>query len=261
MAVHSAWLVPLAACVVFVMLIFTALGVRRVIILLRMDSNDGAAIAENGSERGAADEATMDSVDEDGRGLSLESSEPGYEVLPPLAAKKPGRTLPKMLLVGPHKQMFPSLSAAAKLAIPGDIIEIRTNGPLVEPGAELHAKQKPKGTPIIIRAGRGFQPVVRGAISIANVDVHLIRIHFATISLSSEDSSWLMEQCSITGGICSTVNAKGANDPLQVRMDRCFFRQGLSGNPRVQLARAERCRHDSRIGVFGRRRGRWDTLV
>ena len=229
MAVHSAWLVPLAACVVFVMLIFTALGVRRAIILLWTDSNDAVALAENGSERGAADGATKDSIDGAGRGGSLESSEPGYEVLPPLAAKGPGRTLPKMLLVGPHKQMFPSLSAGRAAGDPRrhhrDPHQRAARGGGCRAACQAEAQGRSTGDPrrpgiraCAARSGR--PPDARSGKRRPTTE----RDSCGAAAFNTENGDIAMQRCTVTGGGLAVRNLRGIGNPLSVMVERCFMR-------------------------------------
>jgi hypothetical protein len=151
---HVAWLNPTVACVIFAVLIAGAVGVRQVIIVLRGRSTESTAAEVETGAGLAAEDGSPDYANDD----LLQSSEPGLEVLSPPAAKQPGRKLPKMLIVGRHPGMFPSLVEAMQYAIGGDIIEIRDNGPLyIEPGKAVWEGKE--GT-LTIRAGKGFQPVL-----------------------------------------------------------------------------------------------------
>ena len=130
-AKHTSWLVPVAACVVFVVLIAGILGVRKIII---RKAGETVALVKRVLGTGGPEAATSledqvgDKEQASEEQASLEPDEPGLEVLPPAAAKLPGRKLPRLLFVGRHPQMFQSLAEAVKVVIPGDIIEIRTNG-------------------------------------------------------------------------------------------------------------------------------------
>ena len=227
---HSPLAVPIAACVVFAVLIAGVLGVRKVVILLRgARSESRGPEAVPGSKR-----SELDVVAEElkKRGL-LESSDPGMDVLPPPAAKQPGRKLPKMLLVGRHPEMFPSLEAAVSVAIPGDIIEIRANVPLLVRPSALKVESKPKEAPLTIRAGKSFQPVLRGAgsamVSLTNVDVKIVGLHFTStgggLVVGAENSDVVFQFCSSTNvGLLGLQNSQGRAKGVQVRVAQCFVR-------------------------------------
>ncbi len=181
---------------------------------------------------------------------SLEPSEPGLEVLPPLAAQTPGRRVPKQLLVGRRAGMFASVEDAVAVAIPGDVIEIRTNQPMLVGGAELRVKEKGENAPLTIRAGKGYQPILRvGAetsfLWVTNVDLTLEGIHFVT-SVSStyfhpEIAAWnsnvMVKSCSFTTSPGSTArfgirvwNPKGIDHPLRVSLHHCLMRGYSDGS-------------------------------
>src|SRR5207245_2802256 len=135
----------------------------------------------------------------------VDSSEPGDEVLPPHAVGALGRRLPKLLLVGNRREMFPTLAKAVAAALPGDIIEIRTKVPLVEAEAVARVKEKIRDAPLTIRAGKGYQPVLRTAsggplLTCVNVDLKIVGIHFACTQPCSciyvENSDATVSQCS-----------------------------------------------------------------
>jgi hypothetical protein len=199
--------------------------VRRIIIWDAGEALDlvKRALRGGGPEAAASLEDRVD-ADVDKAKQTLDSDEPGREVLPPPAAKLPGRKLPQVLLVGPHPQMFHSLAEAVQVAIPGDIIEIRTDGPLLEEGAELRVKHKVKGAALVIRAGRGFQPVVRAGLTLGNADLKVVGIHFAPVAVSVEDGNVLLERCTMTKGSLNFQNAQPKGQPLEVVVDHCFLR-------------------------------------
>ncbi len=231
---HTAWFIPLAACVMFAVLIVGGLAVRQVIILIH-----GAAPAEVGDgvtgSNGdvAVAGAGGGSAKNDEPPVSLASSEPGYEVLPPAAAKEPGRKLRKMLLVGPHRDMFPTLESAVEVAIPGDFIEIRTNGPLevrsITREFEIKSPQ-----PLTIRAGRGFQPVLRPVVgylvNVKNMALVVRGLHFARSIqgggvFSSQFGDVTCEDCSFTSvSALSLSNDAGEGKPARASFRRCLFR-------------------------------------
>ncbi len=106
---HTAWFIPLAACVVFAVLIVGGLAVRQVIILIQRavpaevgdeatGQNGDAAVPVVGGESAMIDEPLA----------SLESREPGYDALPPAAAKGRGRKLPKRLPLGALQLLVPA---------------------------------------------------------------------------------------------------------------------------------------------------------
>ncbi len=235
LAKHTSWLVPVAACVVFVILIAGMLGVRKIII---RKAGETVALVKRALGTGGPEAATSL---EDQRGheeqvseeqASLEPDQSGLEVLPPAAAKLAGRKLPRLLFVGRHPQMFQSLAEAVKVVIPGDIIEIRTNALLAEPGVELRWKEKPKDTPLVIRAGRGFQPVLRPRsevplLTLVNADLKASGLHFAAnCGLLAENSNVHLERCTLTKAGLQARNTRGSGKPLQITMDRCFVRSG-----------------------------------
>jgi hypothetical protein len=159
---HLARLTPTMACVVFAVLIAGAVGVRQVIILVRNGQTSEPVVSQAADEKptvaaSTAEPAKDDETSDTGADLTQESAEPELEVLPPPAAKKPGRKLPRMLLVGDGPTMFPQLEQAMKVAIGGDIIEIRTNKPLfLEP---QKAVWKGKIGNLTVRGGTEFRPV------------------------------------------------------------------------------------------------------
>ncbi len=233
---HTAWFIPLVACVVFAVLIAGGLAVRQVIVLIRgeapgdvgegvTDQNGAAPPSVTGAAAGSRDKAPA----------LLESSEADYEILPPKAAKEPGRKLRKMLLVGQHPEMFPTLEAAVAVAIPGDIVEIRTNAPLLVRNAIRAFDEQIKGAAITIRAGKGYDVVLRwtGAwmIELKNVHVRFSDIHFTAhpggAAVRSANGSVAFERCSFTRTHAVQVrNELGLGNPLHVEFDRCLVRTG-----------------------------------
>ncbi len=250
---HLAWLVPAAIGALLLVLILAIPPVRRVIFRPSeaAEADQAALLADpsNSDPRPPVPEETA----------SLESSEPGLEVLPPPAASTPGRRVPKLLLVGSNKQMFPTLEAAVTVAIPGDIIEIRTNRPLLPRAADRQAKTREKtikDVPVTIRAGRLYQPIVRTSgdsrpmLNFKNVDVTIIGVHFTAGApgtiLGAENSNVLFHYCTFTSipdkgtlSAASFVNSQGAGKPLRLTVSHCFFRQSAIGSfngPSVAVA-------------------------
>ncbi len=146
---HLAWLVPLAGCVLLLALILAIPPLRRTIFRQSEAAEDSQA-AQSGKQKISIPgwDLPEDDVEEKEK----------LEVLPPEAARQSGRKLAKLLLVGPGKSMFPTLAEALKVAIGGDRIEIRTNGPLLlEPGKTVW--QATQGT-LTISGGKRFQPIL-----------------------------------------------------------------------------------------------------
>lgn len=233
---HLPWLLPLAACGVFLVLILGSLAVRQV-ILRRADgrtespelqSVTGATSSNPGQKK---DPTRVSSAVPPRLG-----EDPDLEVLPPPSAKQPGRTLPKMLVVGPGPEMFHSVEDAVSVAIPGDIVEICTNQPMYVGGAELRAKKKGKNGRLTIRGGKGFQPVLRGPVggpmlTLVNVDLKLSDLHFASgEGFRVRDGSVLVQRCTFTwlkrgGGFgVRIVNLRGEDNPLSVIINQCLLR-------------------------------------
>jgi hypothetical protein len=160
--------VPLVDCAFFALLLAGIFGVPRLILLVR--GQPAAEAQVPGATGLAADLIRDDEVDADPQ---LASSEPGYRVLTARAAKVPGRTVGKLLLVGPHAQMFPTISEAFAISVPGDIIEVRTNGPLLERGAARDFPDYRYSTarPITLRAGKGdFEGAVNATRAVLPAD-------------------------------------------------------------------------------------------
>jgi hypothetical protein len=150
------------------------------------------------------------------------------EVLPPKAAKEPGRKIARMLLVGPGPDMCPTLEAAIEAAVPGDVIDIRTNGPLSVPGVtrKFDAKQS---LPLTIRGGHGFQPVVKGSVvTLTNLDLVVRRVHFSgtdgRAALTMQSASLTGEDCSFTLSGASLNNEPGGGPAVRAAFRRCLFR-------------------------------------
>lgn len=236
---HLSVVIPLGACVLFAVLLGGAFAVRQIIFLVHGPPDDAAL------QSGIDDDFESGDDEEPASGLPGQnaSSKPRLEVLPPAAAKQPGRKLAKKLLIGPGKNMFSSISEAVKVAVPGDIIEVRTNGPLLEPGAELKRDDRVENAPITIRAGKGFQPVVRSGnpylLKVLNVDVVFTDLHLTGGSLLfAENCNTTVTNCTFTdtGGISMHNTADGA--AFKATFERCFLRTspfGTLAGPRVSL--------------------------
>ncbi|HUG91550.1 MAG TPA: hypothetical protein VML55_11980 [Planctomycetaceae bacterium] len=256
---HAPWVLPTLVCVVFAVLIAGVAGVRQVIVLVQ---GTAGADAPETPARGSADEDAAGGLDgsfvdaDDGR-VSLASNEPGLEVLPPAAAGQPGRKLPRLLLVGRHPQMFKSVSESVAVAVPGDVIEIRTNGPLLESGAELKLERREPGKGLTIRAGQGFQPVLRPdqpqrtIVRLTNSDLTLSGLHVTSAVpcrlASVENGNVVIEHCSVTsipprGGVHVLAVKNTSELPLNVVIDRCLTRgrpQFSFAGPAIQLTLRE----------------------
>lgn len=255
---HWPWLVPLGFCGVFLVLIVGAMQIRQLIIR-RIPSGSNGQIEqqleskppEHGPKQ-SAQSAVPAPVDP-----ALQSSEPGYQVLPPAAARAPGRKLPKMLLVGDRPEMFPSLEEALNVAISGDIIEIRTNRPIIVTSATYHARDEKNGDTLTIRGGVGFQPVLRHGkkrpypadlcmFKFVNTKVKLAGLHFTSQNRASREGfvffdlggggEVIAHDCSFTGSAKEPGSVFDLNlydrdlqkDPraaaANVHLERCFFR-------------------------------------
>ncbi len=245
------WLLPVLACVVLIVLILAVPGLRRRVLV-----PPAPAPVEPQPEvvqpQPAAEQTHLE-VPEPPQ-PSLEPSEPGLEVLPPLAAQTAGRRVPKQLLVGGRAGMFASVEDAVAVAIPGDVIEIRTNQPMLVGGAVLRVKDKVENAPLTIRAGKGYQPILRvGAdvsfLRVFNVDLTLVGIHFVTSvyptylhsGIWAEDSNVTLTSCSITATPGTkarfeiyVVNPKGMDTKLRVLANHCFVR-GYGAGPMVRI--------------------------
>ncbi len=240
---HTAWFIPLVACVVFAVLIVGGLVVRQVIVLVRGE-NTPADVGEGVTARNGSSPPSGAGVATDEPTASLESSDPGYLVLLAAAAKEPGRKLPKVLLVGRHREMFPTLESAVEVAIPGDFIEIRTNGPLQVRRVTREFDSK-STRPLTIRAGRGFQPVLKSAdanqvnvkdadrnrVNVRNLSLIVRGLHFAGSAtktsslLSSQSGDVTCEDCSFTSVSALTLNNETSeHHPARTSFRRCLFR-------------------------------------
>jgi hypothetical protein len=228
---------------VFVVLIAGALGVRKIFIRLWRGPGEAEALVVQEPDNDARATVPAKPLASKGaeKGALPAPSKPGTEVPPAPAARLPGRKLPRILLVGPDKEMLPTLAEAFKVATAGDIIEIRTNGPLIESGVELRVKEKPKDAPLVIRAGRGFQPVLAGRsgrslqsvaipgfapydLRFANVDLQLTGLHFTGANLDTYQSSVTLDRCTCTRVRLNVSNSKGRDEPVQILVDRCLVR-------------------------------------
>lgn len=223
-------LVPLCACLVFAVLIAGTLASRRVIVRW-FGLSDGIPGEEGHAPAGSVGSSSsgVAATEMQAGQLATESSEPGFDVLPPGAPPVPGRTLRKMLVVGEDQGMFASLEEAMQVAIPGDIIELRTNGPLLVAGAEMRLKQRVKDALLTIRAGKGYEPVLTGPpdhpwLTMVNTNVKIVGLHFTRAVLGADSGSVLFEHCTFTRGGLSAANSKGRGNPIEIVLKRCFAR-------------------------------------
>ncbi len=237
------WLLPVLACVVLIGLILTVPGLRRrqVVLPAPAPAEPQPAVVQ---PQPAAEQADLE-VPEPPE-PSLEPSEPGFEVLPPLAAQTPGRRIPKQLLVGRRAGMFASVEDAVAVAIPGDIIEIRTNQPMLVGGAVLRVKDKVQDAPLTIRAGKGYQPILRGAAAACFLSgvqcgpdhggdslCYQCPVHLFTIPrIWAENSNVTLNSCSFTAipgtksvySYPASDNPKGIDNQLRVSLSHCYVR-------------------------------------
>ncbi len=249
-----AWLLPVAACVVLIGLILAVPGLRRRVLVQTTPAPAPSEPQPEAVQQQQTAEETDLEVPEPPQ-PSLESSEPGLEVLPPLAAQTLGRRVPKQLLVGRRAGMFASVEDAVAVAIPGDVIEIRTNQPMLVGGAAVRVKERVENAPLTIRAGKGYQPILRVAadvsfLTVVNVDLKLVGIHLVTgvgptwsnPDIKAESSNVTLERCSLTGRpmtgsgvVLSITNPKGIDNKLRVSVNHCFVR-GYPSSPVVAMA-------------------------
>lgn len=243
---HLPWLVPTAACAVFAILIAGAVTVRMVIV------RRVAPPADTSSEHPtqppvASNQASKQSGVVPAATGSSDGTEPAVlEVLPPLAAKQPGRKLPKMLLVGEQPNMFPDLNTALEAAIAGDVIEIRTNRPILLRSTLLQQTDRAGRDSLTIRAAAGFEPVIRttldAMITSVGVNLRIDRLHFVTPSASGRTGGIFCTDSSIAVTNCSLTDLPGPHpegrslvefqQPNPIRPDQvakiaisnCFFR-------------------------------------
>ncbi len=241
-----AWLIPALACVVLIVLILAVPGLRRRVVVPPAPAPADPLPAV--VEPQPAPEQTDLEVPEPPQ-PSLESSEPGLEVLPPLATQTAGRRVPKQLLVGRRAGMFASVEDAVAVAIPGDVIEIRTNQPMLVGGAVLRVKDKLENAPLTIRAGKGYQPILRVAaetsfLRLFNVDLVLMGIHFVTSvkhtylhpAIGAENSHVTLSRCTLTAipGTATRFqvfvwNSRGTDKTFRISLSHCFVRGYRAG--------------------------------
>ena len=242
---HLTILISVCACVAFAILIGGTVVVRTVILRNQqpLESAPIAPISEPGEPSQTAPVA-------DHTPVAAIPEEPKSDVVPPTvrpahADNRPGAKLAKMLLVGPGKDMLPTVSDAIRAAGPGDIIEVRTNGPLLELGAELKRDQRVEQAPVTIRNGNGFQPVVRlgkerELYDVKNVDLVVVGLHFVSNRIAH---LLKVERGHVTITGC-TFNCprQGANfraiefqnppaslESFRATFERCFLRDSLFG--------------------------------
>ncbi|HEY4263248.1 MAG TPA: hypothetical protein VGM98_24010 [Schlesneria sp.] len=260
---HLSILITTGVCIVFAVLIAGTVVVRKVILTARPPVED-VTTSPNFEPTPTVQPVPAVTAEP----IATKVEEPKEAVVTPVvqpvpAAEKPGAKLAKMLLVGTGKDTFPTISEAIKAATPGDIIEVRTNGPLLEPGAELKPKARIKGVPITIRKGDGFDPVIRlnsSLIQSKNVDLVVTGMHFvsnrAASVCSMEDGDLSMTDCTLyclQNGPLRAVNHFGSavsKEQFQISFERCFLRESTFGTlmrPRLAF-HATNC---GKIGMLG----------
>jgi hypothetical protein len=260
---HLSILITTGVCVAFAVLIAGTVVVRKVILTARPPA-ESVTTSPKFEPTPTVQPVSTDTAEP---GVT-KAEEPKEAVVTPVvqpvpAGDKAGAKLAKMLLVGAGKDMFPTISEAIKAAAPGDIIEVRTNGPLLEPGAELKLKERIKGVPITIRKGDGFDPVIRlnrGLIRSQNVDLVIAGMHFVSNSVASvcrmEDGNLSVTDCSFSclqlGELRGVFHSGSATstEQFQISFDRCFLRESVFGDfarPRCALY-ARSC---GKIGMDG----------
>lgn len=262
---HLPWLVPTAACAVFAILITGAVTVRMVIV------RRVAAPADTSSESPTQPPVASNQASKQGTivpsapGSSDETEPAVLQVLPPLAAKQPGRKLPKLLLVGDQPDMFPDLNSALEAAIAGDEIEIRTNHPILLKPHVLDRTDQTNDHPLTIRGGPGFEPVIRTTLESTifshGVTLRIDRLHFVTPAVSGRGEGILWTDSSIAVTDCSLTDLPGTHpeerslvqfqqpNPLgpdqvaKIAITNCFFRgthafpcRYLPGRVQIQIS-------------------------
>jgi hypothetical protein len=240
---HLSIVIPLAACVIFAVLIGGMLTVRRIIYQVAKPAEQVSAspVSEVPTVESPPTSVEYPVVAETPVPTEQPPPQP-TEVGAPLADQKPGMKLSKTLLVGPGQGMLPTICDALNVAEPGDVIEVRTNGPLLEVGTQLLRKTRVADAPIIVRNGDGFQPVVRmGKVALLaktkNVDLAFSGLHFvmnhSPTLLWIEQGNVSLSDCSITRAVRTSeavilINPNGA-DFFQATFDRCFLRNVTFG--------------------------------
>lgn len=241
---HLSILITIGVCVAFAVLIGGTVLVRKVILTVRQPAENVTpppSVESTPAVQPApalAIEPVMATTEE-----PKEIVVPA-EVQPVPASEKAGAKLAKMLLVGGGKDMFPTISAAIKAAVPGNIIEVRTNGPLLETGADLKFKERVKGQPIVIRKGDGFEPVIRVAplgslVQSRNVDLIISGMHFVSSKVAHvvqmEEGNLSMTDCTLSnfesgflGGVRHLGSAE-STEQFQISFERCFLRESTFG--------------------------------
>lgn len=213
---HAPWVLPTLVCMTFAVLIAGAVGVRRVIIVMRAPPPASPVVTPPEPPPSAPVHSEPDPpvVVETTPPVADDTAEVEHalDILPPPAAKEPGRKLPRTLLVGPGPNMFPGVAEAMQYVISGDVIEIDTNGPLLVGGVKLAADDK-QGVDLTIRAGAGFQPVLRSAadrmFEFHNARVLLEQIHFATCGYEHPKFIFTIHGGELTAQACSYTLIRG----------------------------------------------------
>ena len=179
-----------------------------------------------------------------------------------------------MLLVGEGRDMFKTLESAIQRAIPGDVIEIRTNRPLGVKNASLMRDQHASQVKLKIRAGKGFEPVLRAVainqpvITCSNADLDIEGIHFtsafSTMFLVANDGNLTVRRCSFTslphqgtGCMCIAVFCANSttDNTAEILFDRCVLRRckavGLKGKKIEVTIRGSGCAYPGMFTLEG----------
>jgi hypothetical protein len=260
---HLSIVIPLAACVIFAVLIGGTMTVRQIIYQVHQPAEQASAstpVTEGAPAATSPSWTTEQPAIADSNFSPEKEAARPTQVAAALANHKEGMKLGKMLLVGPGKDMLPTITDALKLANPGDVIEVRTNGPLLELGTELKRETRVENAPITIRNGDGFQPVVRvnwsalqGLVIAKNVDVIVSGLHCVTnrpaTFLRAEQGNVVIRDCSFTcpypktsfravylNNFLSRFN--GDTNSFHATIEHCFFRDSqfcVMGGPRLSV--------------------------
>jgi hypothetical protein len=249
-------LAAVAVCLVLGLLIAGSVALPR---LARQTSDPGSSEDSpragdghmDASAPAAADEPEVEFIERGGDAsappLDLEEASPeGLKVLSAPAARKAGRRLPALLVVGPARGMFGTLEEAAALAQAGDVIEVRYSGTLLVGSACIRQVKRDSDRPVTLRAGAGLHPVLQPVgpkpmIVASGVDLVISGLHFAGVAapILSTDSGLAVRQCTLT--TCYVLRSAVAPDARlrSIEFERCLVRNaGMtagSGNASIQF--------------------------
>ncbi|HEY4260815.1 MAG TPA: hypothetical protein VGM98_11675 [Schlesneria sp.] len=244
---HVSIVVPLAACAIFAVLIGGTLTVRRIIYRVEKSADPTSIFPSASGEPLTAAPKSQTEATITAEAPTVAEPLPSQALLTaaPAADQKEGVRLSRTLLVGSGNNMLPTICDALNVAEPGDAIEVRTNGPLLELGTQLLRKTRVADAPITVRNGDGFQPIVRLGKQYApfvkskNVDLTFAGLHF--VNHYSGVFSWI-EQGNVAFSNCSFSNRRSlmgsqtvwltnpaGMDSFHAMFDHCFLRNSTFG--------------------------------